>query len=141
MGIRVLLLIALIVAPAWAETKKSEAKVDPALKGKWEIVSGKFNGNESPIVKGRVLKFGNGELTTYFDDDDKDLTVQITLDLSAKPKQIDIEERFEGMALGIYTIEKDILRICYSERGGDRPTKFESAVGDRVFLLVLKRKE
>ena len=112
MGIRARVMLALIVTPIWAEAKKSEAKIDPALKGKWEIVSGKFNGNESPMVKGRILKFGNGELTTYFDDDDKDLTVQITLDPSAKPKQIDSEERFEGLALGIYTIEKDILKIC-----------------------------
>jgi uncharacterized protein (TIGR03067 family) len=140
MWFRVLPLL-FIAAPVWAEAKKTEPKVDPALKGKWEIVSGKFNGNESATVKGRILKFTSNELVTYFSDDDKDLTVSVTFDLSKTPKQFDIDHRFGDVALAIYTIEKDTLKICYAEPGADRPTKFESPAGERVFLLVLKRKE
>lgn len=131
--------VLIIAAPAWAEDKKAETRIDPTLKGRWEIVSGKFNGSESAIVRGRVLKFANGELTTYFNDDEKDLTVAITFNLSTTPKQIDIDQRLGSLALGIYTIDKDTLKICYAEPGADRPKKLESAAGDRQFLLVLKR--
>ena len=137
---RILFVVALLATPVWADAKKAEPKVDPALKGKWEIVSGRFNGNESPSVKGRFLKFTNSELITYYSDEDKDLTVPVKIDASASPKQIDID-RFGDLALGIYTIEKDTLKICYGEPGADRPTKFQSLAGERVFLLVLKRKE
>jgi uncharacterized protein (TIGR03067 family) len=65
----------------------------------------------------------------------------VTFDLSKTPKQFDIDHRFGDVALAIYTIEKDTLKICYAEPGADRPTKFESPAGERVFLLVLKRKE
>ena len=42
-------------------------------------------------------------------------------------------------AFGIFVIEKGEMKICYAEPGADRPKKFESKEGDKMFLLVLKR--
>jgi uncharacterized protein (TIGR03067 family) len=126
--------------PLCAEEKKIQPKADAgALKGKWEIVSASFNGNVSPMLKGRILKFGDGEFTTY-DGDEKGRTIAFTLDPKADPKQIDLNrDGGETKALGIYAMDKDELKICYAEPGAERPKDFESKAGSKVFLLVLKR--
>jgi uncharacterized protein (TIGR03067 family) len=136
MNHRLCLFVALIGVPVFAEEKKADAN---PLKGKWEIVSASFNGNVSPMLKGRILKFGDGEFTTY-DGEEKGRTIAFALDPKADPKQIDLNrDGGETKALGIYAIDKDELKLCYAEPGADRPKKFESTVGGKMFLLVLKR--
>jgi uncharacterized protein (TIGR03067 family) len=137
---RLCLLIAFISLPLCADEKKADPKAGAnTLKGKWEITTASFNGNVSPMLKGRILEFGDDEFTTY-DGEKKGRTISFSLDLKANPKEIDLNRDGGGTkALGIYTIEKDELKLCYAEPGADRPKKFESAAGDKVFLLTLKR--
>ena len=140
MNRRLCLLVALFGLPLVAEEKKTDPKATAnALKGKWEIASASFNGNASPTLKGRILEFGDGEFTTY-DGEKKGRTISFTLDPKADPKEIDLNrDGGETKALGIYVIDKDELKLCYAEPGADRPKKFESAAGDKIFLLVMKR--
>jgi uncharacterized protein (TIGR03067 family) len=135
---RVVLCASILVAvPAFADEKKPAA--DAALKGKWEVTSAKFNGSELTSLKGRVLDFGDEEFTTY-DGEAKGRTLSFTLNPKADPKQIDLDRGGpDGKALGIYSIGTDELKLCYAEPGAERPAKFESSAGSRVFLLVLKR--
>jgi len=42
-------------------------------------------------------------------------------------------------AEGIYSLEGDVLRICYVMPGLPRPEGFESAMGSKAFLVVWKR--
>lgn len=62
-----------------------------------------------------------------------------TLDESTTPKSIDIvgftgkENDKTKTYPGIYEIEGDRLRICYSETSPQRPTKFESNGHDNLF--------
>jgi uncharacterized protein (TIGR03067 family) len=127
----------LVVIPAFADEKKPAA--DAALPGKWEVTSARFNGSELTSLKGRVLDFGDEEFTTY-DGEAKGRTLSFTLNPKADPKQIDLDRGGpDGKALGIYSVGKDELKVCYAEPGADRPAKFESAVGGRSFLLLLKR--
>ncbi len=62
-----------------------------------------------------------------------------TLDESTTPKSIDIvgfagkENEKTKMYPGIYEIEGDRLRICYSETSPTRPMKFESNGHDNLF--------
>jgi uncharacterized protein (TIGR03067 family) len=136
MNRRLCLLVAIFGVSLVAEEKKAD--VHP-LKGKWEIVSASFNGNASPTLKGRILAFGESEFTTY-DGEFKGRTIAFTLDPKADPKQIDLNrDGGETKALGIYAIDKDELKLCYAEPGADRPKKFESAAGSKMFLLVMKR--
>jgi uncharacterized protein (TIGR03067 family) len=133
---RMILILAVSIAlPLWADEKKADST---GLKGKWEVTAASFNGNESPALKGRVLEFTDSEFTTY-DGDKKGRTIAFKADATTKPKTIDLLRGSDDVkALGIYEIEKDELKICYAEPGADRPTKFESAAGSKVFLLVLK---
>jgi uncharacterized protein (TIGR03067 family) len=134
------ILVVVVSSPLFSDEKKPDAKADPtALKGKWEVVAAMFNGNESAGLRGRVLEFGDKEFSTY-DGDKKGRTIGFSLDASTTPKQIDLSRGNDGAkALGIYSIDKDELKLCYSEPGAERPKKFESPAGDKVFLLVLKR--
>jgi uncharacterized protein (TIGR03067 family) len=127
----------LIVIPAFADEKTPAA--DAALRGKWEVTSARFNGSELTGLKGRVLDFGDAEFTTY-DREAKGRTLSFALNPKADPKQIDLDRGGDdGKALGIYTVGKDELKLCYAEPGADRPARFESAARGRSFLLVLKR--
>jgi len=132
----VLVACVLFAVPAPADEKKPDAA---GLKGKWEVTAARFNGSELSGLKGRVLDFGEGEFTTY-DGEAKGRTLSFTLDAKADPKRIDLDRGGDGgKALGIYAVSKDELKLCYAEPEADRPTRFESAAGGRVFLLVLKR--
>lgn len=140
MSRRLSLLVLVIGLPLCADEKKADPKADAnPLKGKWEITSASFNGNASPKLKGRVLEFGANEFTTY-EGESKGRTISFTLNPKASPKEIDLNrDGGDTKALGIYSIEKDELKLCYAEPGADRPKTFESAAGDKVFLLVMKR--
>jgi uncharacterized protein (TIGR03067 family) len=130
---------AILLVPLSASADDKAPASDAALKGKWQLTAAKFNGADSDGLKGRILVFEGGEFTTY-DGDKKGRTVTYTLDPKADPKQIDLTAGGDGKkALGIYSVTKDELMVCYGEPGADRPTKFESGAGGRVFLLVLKR--
>jgi uncharacterized protein (TIGR03067 family) len=134
-----LLCLAVVLAtlPASADEKKPATAA--ALKGKWEVTAAKFNGADSESLTGRFLVFDQGEFTTY-QGDTKGRTVRFTVDPKADPKKIDLTAGSEDKkAAGIYAVTKDELKLCYGEPGADRPGKFESAAGSRVFLLILKR--
>jgi uncharacterized protein (TIGR03067 family) len=109
------------------------------IRGRWEVVASTFNGTTFTHCKGRVLIFNDGEISTEYDDVSV-RAVEYTVDVAADPNRIDLIQDDAGKkALGIYSIEKDELRLCYGEPGAEHPAKFESKPGDRVFLVVLKR--
>ena len=66
-----------------------------------------------------------------------------TIDATKRPKQIEMvgtEGDLAGReAQGIYSVEGDVLRICYVMPGLPRPEGFESAPGSKAFLVVWKR--
>ena len=66
-----------------------------------------------------------------------------TIDASENPKQINMvgtEGDLAGKeALGIYSLEKDILRICYVMPGLPRPKEFHSEAGSKAFLVLWNR--
>jgi uncharacterized protein (TIGR03067 family) len=109
------------------------------IRGKWEVTSATFNGTRFTGPNGRTLAIGEDEVTMY----DGELPIRAsayTTDATTDPKQIDLDAGDESKkALGIYALGKDELKICYGEPGAERPAKFESKPGSRVFLLVLKR--
>ena len=141
MTARPLLLSFLVAVPLGADEKKGDPTADlAALKGKWEVVTAEFDGAEQNNLKGRVLDFGDGEFTAY-DKDKKGRTLKFKLDPAANPKQIDLERGDAGGPMkGIYSVTKDELKLCHAERNAARPKAFGSPAGDKVFLLVLKRK-
>jgi uncharacterized protein (TIGR03067 family) len=133
---RSLVLCLMTAVPLGADEKKGDLE---ALKGKWFVVSAEFDGGEL-AAKGRTVVFSNGDFTAY-DGDKKGRTLKFKLDPALDPKGIDLDRGgVGGQAFGIYAVTKDELKLCYGEPGNPRPKKFESPAGDKVFLLVLKRK-
>jgi uncharacterized protein (TIGR03067 family) len=113
------------------------------LQGAWAMVASTFDGRPTAaeVVKKRKMIFQADELIAVIDGARKE-PLKITLDPGKKPRQIDLARPGgRGTALGIYALDGDELKLCYSEPGGDRPTEFASRAGGRVYLIVLKREK
>jgi uncharacterized protein (TIGR03067 family) len=114
------------------------------LQGTWSCVSAKVDGNALPEETVALLR-----LTLTHDRYKTEKGAQIlfdstyTINASANPKQIDIvgtEGDLKGKAAqGIYSLDGETLRLCYTMPGLDRPQTFESPAGSKAYLLVWKR--
>ena len=67
------------------------------------------------------------------------------IDPDKRPKHIDLigtEGENKGKAaLGIYVLDGDTLKICYTMPGEGRPREFESKAGSGATLVVWKRRK
>jgi uncharacterized protein (TIGR03067 family) len=115
------------------------------LPGIWQALSAVVNGEAMPprdvttirltLTATRFTTSRGAE--TLFDS-------SYTSDATTSPKQIEMigSGDFEGQpALGIYALENEVLRLCYTMPGFQRPTDFASAPGSGAFLITLKRLE
>lgn len=105
-------------------TDEELAKVKAELKGTWQVTSAEEGGVMLPAGVISQLKH-------IFDGDalimvvgEKEKLAQYKLNPTVSPKTIDIIRKDE-VALGIYELEGDTLRICLT-KDLQRPTKFES---------------
>src|SRR5687768_1481921 len=115
-----------------------------AVRGTWTCVSAVVDGKPLPEKTARKLKLvltADRYKTERGDEVLFDSTYR--LDPGQKPRRIDMigtEGDAAGKpALGIYSLEGDILKLCYTMPGGKRPERFESAAGSGVFLVVWTR--
>lgn len=115
------------------------------LAGTWTCTSAVNDGKPiaDDIVKELrlTLTADGGYKTTRGDQVLFDSTCK--LDSSQTPKHIDMigtEGDNKGKAAqGIYALEGDVLKICYTMPGGERPKDFESKAGSGATLVVWKR--
>jgi uncharacterized protein (TIGR03067 family) len=111
-----------------------------ALKGKWEIVAAQFEGE--PATKtfrpGTTIVIEDGKL--YFTDGfTRSENAKYKINSAKAPKWIDIDGGGEnGVIKGIYSREKDTLKLCLNLMGM-RPTEFKTTAGDKTNLLTLRR--
>jgi uncharacterized protein (TIGR03067 family) len=121
------------------DAAKAEAK---NLLGAWVVVSCETDGETVPerILRGEVVRFiiGADTITVKVEDQVKEED-RYTLDPRAKPAAIDLTDKAGRKALGIYALEGERLRICWTERGKARPTAFATRPGSGFDLFVLKR--
>src|SRR5688572_19831813 len=129
MNARLTLALGLAALPLAAEDKKPDPKRDAvALRGVWEVVTSRFDGNDAPST-GRTLVFGDKEFIAYVGDK-RGRTLKYMLDANADPKRIDLDKGGkDGKAYGIYSLDQDELKLCYGEPGAERPKAFESKPG------------
>ena len=125
-----------------ADAPRDDAPRDDAdrLDGVWKVVSAEDGGRKTPeeVVKELRLTVARDVIT--YKVGEKSTRWRYKLDPEKKPKWIDLTD--EGRVMpGIYEVDGDTLRICFSERGGDdRPTAFESKPNSsNDVLIVLKR--
>jgi RNA polymerase sigma factor (sigma-70 family) len=108
------------------------------LQGTWTLVSGEQEGKavHAELIGFLHLVFAGEKLTLRIVDEDREGTYQ--LDPSKKPNEIDLI--FGGdTGKGIYLLEGDALKVCWTEGGQERPSEFTAKQGSRRMLLVLKR--
>jgi uncharacterized protein (TIGR03067 family) len=113
---------------------------------------------ELQIVEGRVIPAAeNTKDTITFRGDTVVRTVtrpdgkaiiplnsKIAIDPTVTPKQMDDELSLpigKSKRLGIYSLEGDRLKLCYDNKGKQRPTEFESKPGTSIVLTVLRRQD
>jgi uncharacterized protein (TIGR03067 family) len=114
------------------------------LQGTWSMSSGIADGFEIPDTMlpnfKRVCK-GNETLVT--NGEDLILKANFTLDQTKTPKTIDydvIDGPTKGKKqLGIYELNGDTFKACFSAPDAPRPTEFTSPTGERRTLSVWTR--
>jgi uncharacterized protein (TIGR03067 family) len=138
---RVIVVLALVGADGAQDAAKKEMT---RLEGEWSMVSGEIDGQALPeeLRKGakRVAKEGetivtiNGRLF---------LKAKFTIDPTKKPKTIDYtftDGPTKGKKqLGIYELDGDTVKFCFSAPDKDRPADFTAKEGSGRTLSVWKR--
>jgi len=137
---------ALVLMSAAAEDNDLVKKDLAALQGEWTMISGSADGEPMPADMLKQMKRvckGNEATTTM--NGQVFLKAKITIDPSKKPKTIDYE-MLEGMTkgktqLGIYEVQGDRFKACFSKPDADRPTDFTSKPGEGRVLSEWQRQK
>jgi uncharacterized protein (TIGR03067 family) len=136
-----------LLAPAGADDKNKEAKLDPAkLVGTWNIVSGERNGqkvDEDSLKKNSVvitkdtltLKTEMGDFVMKYKVDTKKTPCQIELEITEGPAGQGTK------ATGIIQLKGEELKLCYPAMGGDAPKDFTAKEDSGNHSFVLKKKK
>jgi uncharacterized protein (TIGR03067 family) len=132
-------LATVVVAAARAEDKEAVKKDSEQLQGEWSMLSPDGSGETIPDSK-RVCK---GDETTVTFGGQLMMKAKFTLDPSKKPTTIDYSVT-DGLnngktLLGIYELDGDTVKFCFSAPGKDRPTDFTAKPGDGRISSVWKR--
>lgn len=128
---------------AWARADK-DGRDD--LQGTWtikRIVKDGKEVNDKEIGTKVVIK---GDRIVGTDEANKEVyVVSYKVNPDRNPRTIDmkiVEGKDKGKtAEGIYSLEGNTLKFCYSYESGKRPTAFSTKAGDEHMLLELKREK
>jgi uncharacterized protein (TIGR03067 family) len=130
-----------LVASAEERTPDNDSR---ALRGTWSCTAAVIDGKPlaDNVVKALRLTLTADRYKTERGDEILfDSTYH--LDPRTNPKQIEMtgtEGDAAGKpALGIYALDGDTLKICYTLPGHDRPKDFASPPGSKTFLITWKR--
>jgi RNA polymerase sigma factor (sigma-70 family) len=126
--------------PAIVAPTKANLEADPgltALQGTWNPASVKVNGAEAAprFQGGKLIIVGNN--FTYFNSYWKDIAT-IAVNTSTSPAHLEIHENGK-IYRGLYLIDHDHLKMCWSPSGGQRPEDFATYPGDDRRLVEFNR--
>jgi uncharacterized protein (TIGR03067 family) len=118
------------------------ASVDRArLQGTWVVASSQMDGPPGNVNGDYVLITGTTFSVKTINGRDGDATYQ--LDPTAQPRRIDMEQTAgpgAGTKVGgIYSLDRDVLNLCFVEPGGSRPANFVFQPGKHMMLMTLRR--
>ena len=140
----VVIVVAAGVFAAAGEIAGPGADDSAVLQGTWTCVTATIDGkplDAKVAAKLRLVMTADRYRTERGDEVLFDSTYR--LDAAHDPKYIEMTgtegEAAGTPALGIYSLEGDTLKICYTMPGGHRPTTFESAPGSKAFLVTWQR--
>jgi uncharacterized protein (TIGR03067 family) len=140
MNSTLLVTVLAVGAPALKDPPKKEVNIV----GEWVV--------ESQTSGGAVVKSPAPQTYTFSADGTWTVTRggkgigkgarSYVLDKTTSPASIDLKTNpaaARPSMTGIVKVEHDVLTLCYSRGGEDRPTKFESPEDSNVILIVLRR--
>ncbi|MBI1917379.1 MAG: TIGR03067 domain-containing protein [Planctomycetes bacterium] len=127
-----------LAAGLLAPVPKDDATKDK-IEGTWVVVSATRNGKTNDEIKDDKVTFKDGKLTIKAKN--KDETATYKVDPAKKPKEIDITHEGGKTMQGIYVVEGDTLKVCFSKPDSPRPTEFSAKEGSDCMLVVLKREK
>lgn len=114
------------------------------LSGTWSCVSAVVDGKALPAEAAGQLRLTLTE-NRYKTEKGSEVLFDsaYNVDASKTPKEINMvgtEGDLAGKeAQGIYSLEGEVLRICYTMPGLPRPQSFESLAGSKAFLVNWRR--
>ena len=110
------------------------------IEGTWIVVATTRNGKPNNEIKGEKISFKDGMVTVTSKNKEEKATYKVNT--SKKPNEIDFTpEGDKGTALGIYAVEGDTLKICFTKPDNPRPTEFSAKEGSAAMLIELKREK
>jgi uncharacterized protein (TIGR03067 family) len=130
--------VLLLIADEKTEAEKQEMK---NLQGAWVVVSAERDGKPDDDLKGARFTFEGDAFTRKTSSG----TVHGTYRLDPKQSPKETGATFTDGPLkgkkvfGIYAVDGDTLKLCYSEPGKNAPLDFTSKAGSGHLLVVLKR--
>src|SRR5688572_22850024 len=130
-----LLGLALTIA---APGPKDKEKPAATLEGVWAVE--KIEGKGDKEVANVTFTFTADKVSIKEGAKERVENAGYTSDATKKPAHIDIkpDRGNKDMAiLGIYEIDGDNLKICFTADGGTRPTEFKADKDARTVLVVL----
>ncbi len=139
-------LIALAVTTAWAEDNAAVKKDKAQLQGEWTMVSGERDGQafSADFMKDSKRVAKEDEVTVTIQGQ-LFMKAKFTIDPSKNPKTIDYAVsggRYAGSTqLGIYELDGDKVKYCFSSPDKERPTDFTTKPDDGRTLSVWQRKK
>lgn len=116
------------------------------LQGTWQCVSMEREGEEVPpeAVKGTLVQYEDDRVTLYREGEIFRRGI-VTLDPMKSPKKVntwDLSGPYEDQTVpGIYDVDGETLRLCFSRPGAERPTEFSSKKAPGFLSCVYKRKK
>lgn len=133
-------LLALAASMAWAAPEEGKKSDRDAVQGTWNIESMERDGQKNDgdeIKKGRIII--KGDEFTFEAPDGNTIKGTLKFDSTKSPKAMDVTTHDGAEIKGIYSVEKDIFKVCFNRSGGDRPTKLETKADDNCDLIVFKK--
>lgn len=140
-------LVGAIASIAVAGDLKEEAieKDRKQIEGTWKVVAAILYGSKVPEAEAQKLSVVNGSDGAWsIRSEGKEIGKGTSaIDPTAEPKTIDFtptEGDAKGLKyLGIYELDENTRRLCFSRPGKERPTEFTSAPGSQDILVTFQR--
>ena len=139
-----LALITLAFVSAGAADTEAARKDQAAIQGKWILTAGSRDGTVfTPEFMVNSTRVAKGDQVTVIIRGQLMMKAKFTLDPTQKPKTIDYEVSggpYTGATqLGIYEIDGDKVKFCFSTPGSKRPKAFVTKANDGLTLSCWTR--
>lgn len=131
------MMVMMLALAGWADEPKRETD------GTWKPTDGMMDGTPMPddFKKSMTYVLKGDKYEVSFGGEMQKGT--ITFDNTTKPQRMKMESK-EGPDAGktfqaIYTVEKDVLKVCYAMQGNEYPKEFKGDKGTHQMLITYQR--